>query len=142
MTKNRKFLSSLLLIFVIIISIPGQAFALNEQVNISEETADNYLRTAGYPEEILRLLELPQKQNLYEENATYVYHKSTADFLSGDSVIPEELEGSFQLEEDIKTYALIGLMILMLIQVQQSILIKQAVGIVQVLNMHGREVQL
>lgn len=41
----------------------------------TEKQIDKYLKKAGYPTEVISLLELPQKAYIFEEKAVYDNHK-------------------------------------------------------------------
>jgi hypothetical protein len=69
----KKFISTLTCSALLFGSLSSVSFA-SQATTVQE--LDQYMAKAGYPTEIISLLEPDQKENLFQEKAVYVYHKN------------------------------------------------------------------
>lgn len=64
---------------------------------LSEKELNRYLTNAGYPDEVISILELEQKQDIYNEQAVYAYHKKQSSNLQeGDNLVTTDLQNGIE----------------------------------------------
>ncbi|MBJ6360659.1 hypothetical protein ACFOQM_04960 [Paenibacillus sp. GCM10012307] len=79
--------SYLLLSLVLVLTLfPTTIFAYNDKVeDLSEDGLNTYLINAGYPQDVIDILEFEQKISFYTQQAVYTSHKTTEGHLSEKS---------------------------------------------------------
>ncbi|HBI03125.1 MAG TPA: hypothetical protein DDY49_03730 [Paenibacillaceae bacterium] len=98
--KFLKFFTIFLLVLLVVINpMVNLSFAQTEK-QPTEKEINLYLQKAGYSEEVIAILEQPQKEYIYKEKLVYAYHKTETGNLkeTNDNSNPEVQSGDVGIQ--------------------------------------------